>query len=265
MEIGSLNVLTFTVDSHRVRMSTADPHSQWFWGRHQIGEHHEDGVSQHWLSHVRPDSQVLDIGCHAGWYTCLTIVAARSAKVAAFEIDSRLLRLCRKNLRLNKANNAVLVKAAVTDVDRGTALCRLEESPSATASLAPRYGDSTGRIEPVSAITVDGWCERHCFAPSLVKLDVEGSEAQVLAGMTCTLRWRCPTLFLELHSDRLPMFGSTFTDLHETLKCLGYRLYEVQKVRSHDGRTSVRKIGRGSNLTSRNPMILGVPGRHQIP
>ncbi len=48
-------------------------------------------------------------------------------------------------------------------------------------------------------VSLDDECERLGFAPDLVKIDVEGAEEQVVAGMYQTLARHQPALLLELH------------------------------------------------------------------
>ena len=56
-------------------------------------------------------------------------------------------------------------------------------------------------------ITVDAYCQKQSVAPTFVKLDVEGAEAEVLEGMKSTLQPYGPQLLIEIHPAQLMYAG----------------------------------------------------------
>ncbi len=63
----------------------------------------------------------------------------------------------------------------------------------------------------------------------LLKIDVEGSELDVLAGAEALLLRHRPVLFVEASRQTLAAFGHTLDELIETLSTLGYELYSWRK------------------------------------
>ena len=59
----------------------------------------------------------------------------------------------------------------------------------------------------------------------MLKLDVEGAEAAVLAGASRTLAQSRPLLLVEVFDDALRAQGSSARELVERLRALGYELY----------------------------------------
>jgi hypothetical protein len=58
--------------------------------------------------------------------------------------------------------------------------------------------------------------------PDMIKIDVEGSELQVLQGCEKIIQQKCPVIFYEAHeSDQL-------REIYEFLEPMGYRLYWAQ-------------------------------------
>lgn len=83
------------------------------------------------------------------------------------------------------------------------------------------------QIEMVPITTVDSLISQgHMQSPKVVKIDVEGAEGDVLAGMQQTLLSpRRPTsIFLELHDLFLPQFGTNKEELLAQIAALGINL-----------------------------------------
>ena len=116
-----------------------------------------------------------------------------------------------------------VVEAAVGDraersqflIHRSGAMGKLE----ASKGRAEAYEGEIG----VDVIALDDWIEqRNEPMPDLIKIDVEGGEALVLAGLERTLKEARPTLLIELHGPE----ASEKT--LELLESAHYRLHELR-------------------------------------
>jgi hypothetical protein len=76
-------------------------------------------------------------------------------------------------------------------------------------------GDSEGEL------AIDEYCESN-KAPDVIKIDVEGAEGGVIAGMSNTLDAFEPTIFIEVHPKLLSDFGYKLSDLYYELEDIGY-------------------------------------------
>lgn len=123
------------------------------------------------LHYLRPGDRMLDVGANAGSYTLLA--ASRGAKVTAFEPNPLPRAFLERSLALNGL--AAQVVAAAVSAEAGSVAMDLS-------------GDATGHVAAegvsVPAVTLDGLPGP---APTLVKIDVEGHEAAVIAGGRATL------------------------------------------------------------------------------
>lgn len=70
-------------------------------------------------------------------------------------------------------------------------------------------------------LTLDGYAATN-QSPTLVKVDVEGAEYDVLRGMARTLADATPELFVEIHPHKLPEFGAVPERIYDLLWELGY-------------------------------------------
>ena len=146
---------------------------------------------------------VLDVGASIGNHTVYW-AAKCGYKVTAFEPDwSRYMDLVR-----NIAQNSVKVRRcrlALSDRDRTGIL----------TSASEWRDDSVG---PLSAFPFDGIPHIVDDPVSMVKVDVEGHEPQVLAGMLQTLDRDGPDLYVESHSEQAR------ADVFSVIEPLGYEL-----------------------------------------
>jgi FkbM family methyltransferase len=128
---------------------------------------------------LRPNDLFLDLGANIGSYT---ILAARvcNARAIAFEPDPDVARVLRRNIAINRLN-------ALADV-REWALGGIHGQIAFTVGLdtmnrVARPDDKSAQIVPVRRL--DDIPD--AAAPTLIKLDVEGFEEQVLSGASRVL------------------------------------------------------------------------------
>lgn len=138
--------------------------------------------------HLSPGDTVLDIGAHIG---ALTVPIARlispPGTVYAFEPQRKIYRELVHNLELNELTNAVPLRFALSS-ERG-----IIEMNRATAHDG-RVGVGSGG-DRVEARTVDSFGFEDV---SLMKIDVEGHEADVLRGAEKTISEFAPVIIIEI-------------------------------------------------------------------
>jgi hypothetical protein len=137
---------------------------------------------QRWLSeYVEPGSTCLDIGAADGYFTILMAkLAGSSGVVHAFE-PSELYERIARHVDINR-HNYTLAPVSVHN--------RFVVSNSAQSDLPTVSVDEV--VRNVSLKRVD-----------VIKIDVEGAEADVLRGAQRTLERFRPYLFIEIHSRDL--------------------------------------------------------------
>lgn len=143
-------------------------------------------------AHLHPGLTVYDVGANVGFYS---LIASRvGGAVVAFEPVPRNLNFLRRHLELNGAANARVVAAAVGAAN-GTVHFDFGAHPSCGRVAC------SGNLE-VAMVSLDQLlAEGSVPEPDLIKIDVEGAEADVLAGAERLLRRRHPTIFLATHGQ----------------------------------------------------------------
>lgn len=163
-----------------------------------------------WRRILRPGDVFLDVGASVGVYAIWA--ATLGAHVVAFEPDGDSLALLRDNVSRNPTLDIEIIGAAVAD-KVGTV--RFASGHRATGSI----GDGS----PAPATTIDASLGgRHARG---VKVDVEGFEAMVLAGASCSLAGqRIDVLQLEWNRRSLQALGTDREPAWRVLEQHGYRL-----------------------------------------
>jgi FkbM family methyltransferase len=150
---------------------------------------------------VRPGATVLDVGANVGAYSVLFARWTGTAgRVVALEPDPVAFAGLEAHLRLNGMEDRVTaICAAATDGSRSRARLATSSS-SGLARLVDEHAGRDSAIE-VRATSIDELCRSHGLAPSVIKIDVEGAELQVLRGARHTIAAAGPelALFVEMH------------------------------------------------------------------
>lgn len=169
----------------------------------------EPEVQQALAELVKPGQTVYDVGANIGFFTILcSRLVGPQGRVYAFEPIPQNLATLRHNVALNGLGNVTIVEKALSS---STGTAEMFVSPwSAFHSLNVEgatkqedHGPDVGEVT-VQTVTLDEFLRGEGVrAPDLVKIDVEGAELIVLAGMRETLRSVKPLLLCELHDTKL--------------------------------------------------------------
>ena len=176
----------------------------------------ERGQIEAFVSRIRGGDAVWDVGANVGLYTIPSARAAGpSGGVYAFEPVPANLAYLRRHVQLNGLENVHIVEAAVA-------------ARPGEVRMAPGDSGSEASVRDdgpwvVPAVSLDVWrATTRTPAPFLIKIDVEGAEAGVLAGASETLRTARPTIFLSLHGPQQQ------ADCRAALESFGYRIASLQ-------------------------------------
>lgn len=149
---------------------------------------------------IRPGAVVLDIGANVG---LMSLVAARltgpGGQVIALEPQLDAVRALEAHARLNGFGMVRAIQAAA-GARSGTMQMVVTADPAWTIMGSVGDHPDAVRRETVRVVTVDELvADGESPPPSVVKIDVEGSELDVLAGMSRTLSEHRPVLIAEMH------------------------------------------------------------------
>lgn len=167
---------------------------------------------------IRPGDWAIDIGANVGHYTKrLSELVGAQGRVIAFEPIPTTFALLSANVELFAHPNISLLNAAVSDKLDIVGMSLPSFSTGLTNYYQAHISHSTDSSLSVLTLSLDslGISQRI----SLVKIDAEGHEAFVLAGMQKLLELHHPVLIVETGSEeivdnlrRLGYVAEKFTD-----------------------------------------------------
>jgi FkbM family methyltransferase len=183
----------------------------------------ESDVYAYLRANIRPGDTVLDVGAYLGVYAMLSArQAGPQGRVIAFEPTTTSLPFLHRHLVMNGLQNRVRVLACA--VGRRSGVVEFYEHTDA-------YRNSVGVQDPhapsgavirVPMLSIDEACAMFDLQPDLIRIDVQGLEAEVLQGAAQTIRQR-PQLkiIIEVHPQLWPLHGLNEKSFKDQLSELG--------------------------------------------
>ncbi len=160
---------------------------------------------------VKPKTFVIDVGANVGFFTRqFATWVSDGGKVIAIEPEAvNFSRLQKAIAKAGLMNIVEMVHAAVDEVS-GEGFLEVNPVHPGDHKLGSG-GVSVALVTIDDLLSARGWPE-----VSLIKIDVQGAEARVLAGARQTLERFRPALFLEVDDQQLMHFGSSASELLAT-------------------------------------------------
>lgn len=140
-----------------------------------------DGFWESWIltwfsNHVNPGDNFYDVGANVGFYTLWA--ATHGCRVVAFEPNPKVAKLLYRSVQENGFDFRVDLEQVALSDDHGTVDLWIPEKHSGAASIA-----ATG---PGEIVQVQTWRLDDIYLSSgrtVLKIDAEGAEPQIWAGM----------------------------------------------------------------------------------
>jgi FkbM family methyltransferase len=161
----------------------------------------------------------IDVGAHVGYYTLLASKIAK--EIISIEPNPFNYKLLKFNLRINKIKNAYALNIAASNYN-GESGIFIPKLKGKIATDESRLDNNISKIK-IKVVKLDDLLLKIGKNPDVIKIDVEGSEMQVLEGLQETLRKGVKCLMIEVHSEENKAEAISF------IKSLGYKITQVSK------------------------------------
>lgn len=173
---------------------------------------------------VRRASVFLDVGANYGFYSLLAARHNPTLRVLACEPIPENADILDINIRENNLDNITVFRGAASSTNGCATMHR--SAAADNCSFCPHPNAPPIGAESVATRTIDSLLASAAPGPLLVKIDTDGHEMEVLAGMTETIR-RFPdiALIIEFNPKMLRAAGHQPADLLERLDSLGFAVF----------------------------------------
>jgi FkbM family methyltransferase len=164
----------------------------------------------------------IDVGAHVGYYTLLASKIAK--EVIALEPDPFNYKLLRINLRINGISNVYALNIAASNYTGTGIYASYIKNTGKLLTQKSNRDNNMSRIK-IKVVKLDDLLLKIGKIPDVIKIDVEGSEIQVLEGLQETLRKGVKCLMIEVHSEENKIKAIYL------LKKLGYKIISLKSPR----------------------------------
>jgi len=164
----------------------------------------------------------IDVGAHVGYYTLLASKIAK--EVIALEPDPFNYKLLRINLRINGISNVYALNIAASNCTGTGIFASYIKNTGKLLTQKSNRDNNMSRIK-IRVVKLDDLLLKIGKHPDVIKIDVEGSEIQVLKGLQETSRKGVKCLMIEVHSEENKIKAIYL------LKKLGYKIISLKPPR----------------------------------
>lgn len=204
------------------------------------GSYEPDAIAT--LRRVLPaKGDAVDIGANIGIFSVLMARAVGDRRVLAIEPTPAVARRLQHNISANGVAANVVVEQCAVGATTGTVtmntVAGMEEYSRVGAMVLPDTAGKTAVAVTVPMHTLDDLIARHGLKPTLIKMDIEGSEMRALSGAIAILAKHRPTILAEVDDRMLTAAGSSAAAVLGFLRSRGYSVQRIDgaAIDSDDG------------------------------
>lgn len=181
------------------------------------------------LSDIKSDDVFYDIGANVGLYTCFVGRQTTEGRVVAFEPHPGNVERIEENVELNDVT-ATVCEVALAQED-GSASLGVQEDVTGVVGNVSKESDAGDLIQiPIELRNGDKMVEDdEVPVPNVIKIDVDGGEANVVQGLSETLGHpKCRSIYCEIHPNALEEYGASAGVVHDVLEEAGFELEKME-------------------------------------
>ena len=170
----------------------------------------------------------VDVGANFGWYSC-AVAPISAATVIAIEPDAENCVALRENIDRNRLRNVVVFHGAVGPRPALLAMARRSPGNSGTVAVAagPAPGSGSYWTGAMPLQDLLNALVQPAARPVLIKIDVEGFEPQVLAGLDFAGPFRPKNILIEYDRTLGAAAWGSYENFAAFFTQQGYDLFDV--------------------------------------
>jgi FkbM family methyltransferase len=185
--------------------------------------YNERWLIEKFLSKIDNQTVIYDIGAHIGLYSLFAAKYKIAPKfIYCWEPEPHIFNRLKENINLNQIKTILPFSTALGS-ENGVVEMSTESEEFGIS--VPSFAIKSSTSIPVRVVRGDDWVlEKKLFPPSIIKIDVEGYEFNVIRGLRETIKKSKPIIFLEVHPFLIKNLGFTGEQILDFLKEMGYKI-----------------------------------------
>jgi FkbM family methyltransferase len=176
---------------------------------------------------IRLGDTVIDVGANRGMFALVASkLVGSSGKVICFEPNPVCTELLNESIELNNIKNISVHPFGLGDREQRSTL-----SVPKINSGEGTFGKSAYNkhaVQEINARIKIGDTVVEDEHPSVIKIDVEGFEKQVVSGLARTIEKNNPIILTEIAKQLLEACGSSIAELEKQMQNFGYKGFELR-------------------------------------
>lgn len=196
-----------------------------FWG------YYEPKVTKLIKKYLNSGDVAIDVGANVGIHTLIMSKNVGTGRVLAFEPQLDILKRLKSNIDLNDIKNIEVSSLALSNKEKEKVLYTHNNSfyNKGESSFYKEHanGKFSNKIN-VKVSTIDQVIKsKNIKSISLIKIDTEGEDLNIIRGAKETLNNFNPCIIFEYEKSSWSLANNTLKDAYKFFKKLGYNLYKV--------------------------------------
>lgn len=193
-----------------------------------FGSKHNAGFER-WVEICKGKKTVFDVGAHIGLYSIpASRVLDKEGFVYAFEPSLANCAYLERHKRFNNIDNVKVFSCLVGDGPLDDVTFYENKDVDAMNSILAKRDPRLYRKALRKQVSLDDFCAAHKLNPEVLKIDVEGSELNVLKGAKSVFKNYRPVVFLSVHPRLLALLNQSADSVLREADGLGYDIYNAQ-------------------------------------
>ncbi|MGH7900112.1 MAG: FkbM family methyltransferase [Thermodesulfobacteriota bacterium] len=198
----------------------------------QKSRSYEEGELKFVQRFVKPGMICFDIGANQGFYTVLlSRQVSLQGKVFAFEPVTSEFRKLKRNIQINRCSSVTVLERMGVSSHEGVAdmfVCLDGHGSRSSMRQPPEEVKARTKVQKVSMTTLDSYVRKNNISRiDFIKIDVEGSEIDVLGGGQNVLGALHPVILIEMADVVTQQFGYRAVEVYRFLEDRKFVLFEV--------------------------------------
>ncbi|MDB5571491.1 MAG: FkbM family methyltransferase [Hyphomicrobiales bacterium] len=177
-----------------------------------------DAYQRERLLKIIERGEVIEIGGHKGYFSVLAGSVAR--RVVVFEPNELNFSFLKKNIDLNDFNHVTPVRKAVTSTSDIREFTNSSKTDARHSFFQTKFSGLSSKTPVICTTLSDVIIDYSVFNVSLVKMDCEGGEYEILFNLDPAMAQYIPRFVCELHEA--PEIPYKKDDLLAHMQSLGY-------------------------------------------